>query len=423
MRRRHGSAVLVLGLAAMLLAGCTSSTGPADSSASTVPRPARRPPRRPAARRSHRPVAPAGWSSRTVQEIRDAVASASPGQVIQVADGEYEFKPRLVASASGTADAPITLTGSRQVIFRTKNASGDYGLSITGDFWRIEGITVAHASKGIVLDGSVGTVIDNVEVFDVGDEAVHFRACSSDGVLRNSFIHDTGRNSPQYGEGVYVGSANSNWSKYECTDAEEGVAGRRQHRTGAGGGQRLRGRDGRGRRPEGGHGFGHAAAQRVPADRHVGAEQCGFRGRRQGQQLGHRGQFRVGDRCRLGRRRDRAAQRIRRRLPIALGVRGLRDGKCLPPQYGGGRDSRVRDRAVPGGRQYGVTATTARPARRWVSSATSRSQPSASHEPAPRPISRVASSRTGSPAARPARTAGSARRRWCRPGAPGSGGR
>ena len=160
--------------------------------------------------------------ARTVQEIRDAVATASPGQVIQIADGEYEFKPRLVASAAGTADAPITLTGSRQVILRTKNASGDYGLSITGDFWRIAGLNVAHASKGIVLDGSVGTVIDNVEVYDVGDEAVHFRACSSDGVLRNSYIHDTGRNSPQYGEGVYVGSANSNWSKYECTDVEEG---------------------------------------------------------------------------------------------------------------------------------------------------------------------------------------------------------
>ena len=94
--------------------------------------------------------------------------------------------------------------------------------TITGDHWRIEGLTVAHATKGIVLDGSVGTVIDGVEVFDIGDEGVHFRPCSSDGVLRNSFIHDTGRNSPQYGEGVYVGSATSNWDKYECTDDRRG---------------------------------------------------------------------------------------------------------------------------------------------------------------------------------------------------------
>ena len=112
--------------------------------------------------------------------------------------------------------------GSRKAVLRTKNASGDYGLSITGDYWHVEGLTVAHGSKGIVLDGSVGTVLDGVEVFDIGAEGVHFRACSSDGVLRNSYIHDTGIKSPQYGEGVYVGSANSNWSKYQCTDATEG---------------------------------------------------------------------------------------------------------------------------------------------------------------------------------------------------------
>ena len=160
----------------------------------------------------------------TPDELAAAVADARPGDVIVLADGEYRFDQRLVTAADGTADAPITLRGSRKAVLRTKNASGDYGLSVTGDHWRIEGITVAHATKGIVLDGSVGTVIDGVEVFDIGDEGVHFRSCSSDGVLRNSFIHDTGRNSPQFGEGVYVGSANSNWSKYECTDPTEGVS-------------------------------------------------------------------------------------------------------------------------------------------------------------------------------------------------------
>lgn len=158
----------------------------------------------------------------TVAEIRSALESAAPGTVIRVLDGEYQFKPRLVASASGTPAAPITLRGSREAMLRTKNNSGDYGLWITGDHWRVEGLTVAHASKGIVLDGSVGTVIDGVQVFDIGDEGVHFRSCSSDGVLQNSFVHQTGRDSPQYGEGAYVGSANSNWDKFACTDAVEG---------------------------------------------------------------------------------------------------------------------------------------------------------------------------------------------------------
>jgi parallel beta helix pectate lyase-like protein len=159
----------------------------------------------------------------TPEELRSAMEAAQPGDVIRLSDGEYLFEDRLVAEASGTAEAPITLRGSRAAMIRSRNASGDYGLHITGDHWRVEGITIAHATKGIVLDGSVGTVIDGVEVYDIGDEGVHFRTCSSDGVLRNSFVHDTGRNSAQYGEGVYVGSANSNWSDYQCTDEAEGV--------------------------------------------------------------------------------------------------------------------------------------------------------------------------------------------------------
>lgn len=160
----------------------------------------------------------------SVAGIRSALATARPGDVIDLAPGEYTFKPRLVASASGTAAAPIVLRGPRDAVLRTRDASGDYGLHVTGDHWRVEGLTVAHGSKGIVLDGSVGTVIDGVEVFDIGAEGVHFRACSSDGVLQNSYVHDTGRTSPQYGEGVYVGSARSNWSQYQCTDAVERTA-------------------------------------------------------------------------------------------------------------------------------------------------------------------------------------------------------
>ncbi|RKS84297.1 parallel beta helix pectate lyase-like protein [Motilibacter peucedani] len=164
------------------------------------------------------------WHVDTADEVRAALASARPGDTVAVADGTYLFKKRVVAAASGTAAAPITLVGSRRAVFRTKGVSGDYGLSVTGDYWHVRGITVAHASKGIVLDGSRGTVIDGVEVYDIGAEGVHFRSCSSDGVLRDSYVHDTGRRSPQYGEGVYVGSASSNWGSYHCTDPVERIS-------------------------------------------------------------------------------------------------------------------------------------------------------------------------------------------------------
>ena len=146
----------------------------------------------------------------------------------------------------------------------------------------------------------------------------------------NSFIHDTGRNSPQYGEGVYVGSANSNWSKYECTDAVEGVGeGDNTERVviednvfediTAEGADLKEGTD-----------SGVAARATRSGGSAFGDEQRRLRGRRQGQRLGHRGQRRGRDRRRLGRRRRGAAERVRRRLPDPLGVRRLRHRQRVP---------------------------------------------------------------------------------------------
>ena len=54
--------------------------------------------------------------------------------------------------------------------------------------------------------------IDGLYVHHIGDEGVHFRRSSSDGVIRNSTVEYTGTVQPAYGEGVYLGSANSNWA-------------------------------------------------------------------------------------------------------------------------------------------------------------------------------------------------------------------
>ncbi len=159
----------------------------------------------------------------TTAELERALEAAAPGTVITLAPGRYQRERgrRFVAAADGTRTAPITLRGPRSAVLSSDGPGGDYGLHVTGDHWRVEGLTVADASKGIVLDQSVGTHLVGVEVRDIGDEGVHFRWCSSDGVLRDSYVHDTGLDSPQFGEGVYVGSANSNWDRYACTDGRD----------------------------------------------------------------------------------------------------------------------------------------------------------------------------------------------------------
>lgn len=146
----------------------------------------------------------------TAAELSAALAAAAPGQTIHMQDGLYVGK--FVASASGTADAPITLAGSRAAVLSTGSIWSGYGLHVTGSHWRIAGLAVTEAAKGIVLEGSTHTVISNVDVGRIGSEAVHFRKNSSDGIVRDSDIHDVGLAQPGYGEGVYVGSAKSNWA-------------------------------------------------------------------------------------------------------------------------------------------------------------------------------------------------------------------
>jgi hypothetical protein len=124
----------------------------------------------------------------------------------------------FTAAVPTTASAPITLTGGAGAILVSPGVSpgvNGYGLWLDGaPYWRVKGISVADSVKGIVMDASPHVTIDGVTVSNIGYEGVHFRSGSDHGLIENSRVHDTGTTHPEYGEGVYIGSANSNWDKY-----------------------------------------------------------------------------------------------------------------------------------------------------------------------------------------------------------------
>ncbi|WP_433584855.1 discoidin domain-containing protein [Microbacterium hydrocarbonoxydans] len=163
----------------------------------------------------------------TSAQLSTALSAATPGQTIRLAPGTYQGS--FVATTPGTASAPITITGPRTAIITNDGPSGSlsgcphpgdgwdsgYGLWLYGaSYWNITGLTVADAKKGIVLDSATHVTIDGVLVRDIEDEGVHFRRSSADGVIRNSEITRTGLVQPSYGEGLYLGSANSNFTCY-----------------------------------------------------------------------------------------------------------------------------------------------------------------------------------------------------------------
>ncbi|MFJ9816347.1 right-handed parallel beta-helix repeat-containing protein [Streptomyces sp. NPDC101151] len=141
----------------------------------------------------------------TAAQLKSALSSAEPGDTIHLADGTYtgNFK----ATTPATASARITLTGSPKAVL---TASGGYGLHLNGaSYWTVSGLTVTGGQKGIMIDRAKGVVVDGVTVHGLDMEGVHFRNSSTDGVIRNSRIHDTGNDGGGMGEGVYVGTANT----------------------------------------------------------------------------------------------------------------------------------------------------------------------------------------------------------------------
>ncbi|MBB6374166.1 hypothetical protein BKA01_001388 [Pseudonocardia eucalypti] len=140
-----------------------------------------------------------------------ALASARPGDTIELADGRYPGK--FVLAKAGTAASPITVVGSCRAVLDGGTGGSGYTMHLDGaDYARLVGFTVSGGDKAVMTDRTNRAVLSHLTVGNTGSEAVHFLNFSSDNVVQHSLVHDTGKTKPQFGEGVYFGSAKSNWA-------------------------------------------------------------------------------------------------------------------------------------------------------------------------------------------------------------------
>jgi hypothetical protein len=146
-------------------------------------------------------------------QLTAALASARAGSVIELADGVY--LGHFTIARSGTAGRPAWLCGGPHAVLDGGRITSGYTLHLTGaDQWRLVGFAVRHGQKGIVVDHGAGNVLQRLAVSFVGDEGIHLRAASAGNVIRDSTISHSGLHNPKFGEGIYVGSAISNWCSY-----------------------------------------------------------------------------------------------------------------------------------------------------------------------------------------------------------------
>jgi hypothetical protein len=149
----------------------------------------------------------------TADELTEALAGAKPGDAIHLADGI--FSGRFAATNSGTAAQKIYLCGGRGAVLDAGSTDKGYAFHLDGSsYWVLSGFTIRNGQKGIIADSSTGSVIQNLAVTDIGDEAIHLRTNSSSNLVIGNTIRSTGNRNKKFGEGIYIGTAVSNWCTY-----------------------------------------------------------------------------------------------------------------------------------------------------------------------------------------------------------------
>jgi hypothetical protein len=200
-----GTFALVLNVTGCTPQNATSAPSSSTLSATPAPRLAEVPPARGVV---GCPRATVNVSS--ADELSLALIDAAPGDVIALAAGNYQGN--FVATTSGTIDAPITLCGEIDSVLDGGDPMDGYVVHLDGaKYWNLWGFSVTNGQKGVMADGTVGSTIRGLTVSTIGDEAIHLRRFSTDNIVADNTVFDTGLRKPKFGEGVYIGTAESNW--------------------------------------------------------------------------------------------------------------------------------------------------------------------------------------------------------------------
>jgi hypothetical protein len=141
--------------------------------------------------------------------------------------------------------------GSADAVLDAGGPKNGYVLHLANvQYAKVLGLTVRNGQKGVMFDGTSNSTVQGVTVEDIGDEGIHLRAASSNNSVVGNVVRRTGLRKPKFGEGIYVGSAVSNWPVYtggqpdrsdgnvvqgnfisqttaECIDVKEGTTGGR----------------------------------------------------------------------------------------------------------------------------------------------------------------------------------------------------
>jgi len=146
----------------------------------------------------------------SADQLRATLKTAKAGDVIALRDGSYRGPFR--AQADGTQASPIVLCGGHGAVLEGGGTRGSTALELDGaSHWTLRGFQIRDAQKGVMVDHAAGVTVTGLTVSEIGDEGIHVRNNSTGARITDNTVSRTGLRKAAYGEGIYIGSAKSNW--------------------------------------------------------------------------------------------------------------------------------------------------------------------------------------------------------------------
>lgn len=146
-------------------------------------------------------------------DMKSALKNAQPGDVIELKSGVY--KGAFVAERSGRPEARIFLRG--QPGSTLANPGGTALTLNNATYWYIDEVTISNSKRGILLTHSRNNILSRIRIENVSEVGVAIRDDSSDNLVKNSVIKNTGTNtgkrSPKTGSAIVVGLEFRRWPR------------------------------------------------------------------------------------------------------------------------------------------------------------------------------------------------------------------
>lgn len=149
-----------------------------------------------------------GSQSRPWCTISYAVGRAAPGDIVYVKNGTYREDVYIDGKNGGANYITFQNYPGHSPVIQGNGVQSGRNKITNCSFIKFIGFTITNVQQGLFVETSNNIILQNLKVYNVGQEAVRIRFNSSFVTLQDSVIHDT-RKWQFNGEGVYIGTSSS----------------------------------------------------------------------------------------------------------------------------------------------------------------------------------------------------------------------